>query len=279
VTGVVTWNNAGPAGSSHAIRVRATNSEGNRVLTWEVHVLTHQPQHILFEPFDYPDGPLTGRAGWVTHSGVTGQVRVVGGTAQASHLLNSEDVNVPFAARPANAKTYASFKLKMLSYTSGSDYFLHFKDTGTLNFRARVFVSPPTATGYRIGIAASSGGVSPTVDWPSDLDLNRTYRIVIAWDAGSGTADLWVDPVSESSSRVTSGPFGTAVGPSISAVAIREGSAAQATMQLDDLTVGASFLDAIPLSAVPSMSAWGVMMLGSLLAAASAWFLGRRRHA
>lgn len=234
---------------------------------------------LLNEPFNYPNGPLNGQGGWASHSGTANQVQVVGNTAQAVNTVNSEDVNKSFAAQSATAKTYASFKLKVTAYSgAGTDYFAHLKDTGTLNFRARVFISAPTAGGaFRLGIAATSAGTSPTVNWTSDGNLNQVYLIAIAWDANTGTADLWVDPTSEASPRVTSGPFALATGPAISAFAIREGSAVASTEQIADLAVGTSFADALAPSAVPSVSQWGMMLMAFAMLAAGGWFVVRRR--
>src|ERR1051325_162590 len=99
---------------------------------------------LVQEPFDYPNGPLVSVSGgvWATHSGTTGQVDVLSGRANLSGS-ESEDVNTTLAGAPYPATTntvlYASFTANFSSLPSPSgEYFLHFKDTTTSNFRAKL---------------------------------------------------------------------------------------------------------------------------------------------
>ena len=233
--------------------------------------------YLLKERFDYPNGNLAGLGGWTAHSGVgVGPVLVDNGEAVAV-IGNSEDVNTTFTAQALGAKTYACFTMKVTAYSGGgSDYFAHLKDTGTFNLRSRVFISAPAGGGaFRIGIAVTSSGTSPTVNWPTDLNLNQSYRIVESFDDATGTAELWVDPVDQNSPKVTSGPFGVAGGVAISAFAIRQGSGASATIRIDDVVVDDAFI-ALG-KPVPSLSQWGMMLLGMSLITGAAVMIRRRR--
>jgi len=237
---------------------------------------------LLTENFIYPDGNLAGQGTWTAHSGAgVGPVQVVSQAAVSHHgpsATFAEDVNTTFVAQGATAKTYASFDLKVTSYTSGTDYFAHLKDTGTSNLRSRVFITAPTGGGsYSLGIAVTSAGTSPTVQWPADLTFNQTYRIVQSYDAATGTAELWVDPANEASSKIVSGPF-AATGTLISSWAIRQGSGAVSTQEFDNLLVGQSFDDIVP-APVPGLSPWGAIMLAFGMCGVAGLFIVQRRRA
>lgn len=237
------------------------------------------PPYLLRERLDYPNGNLVGQGGWTAHSGAgVGAIQVDAGEAVAIHG-SSEDVNTTFAEQSATATTYSCFTMTVTSYTGGgTDYFAHLKDTGTILFRSRVFISPPAGGGaFRVGIAATSSGTSPTVNWSTDLNLNQAYRIVHSYNATTGSSELWVDPVDENSPKITSGPFAAATGVLISGFAIRQGTGATSTIRMDDIVIDDGFVSSGG-KPVPSLSTWGIMLLGSLLIAAGGLFVVRRRR-
>ena len=120
----------------------------------------------LDEPFDYPDGPIVSvsEGRWITHSGTTGQVDVVSGTVFLTQA-ESEDVSIAITNVPGGAVNsgllYAGFTVRFTALPSGTGgYFWHYRDTGTINFRARVFA---TTTGPE---PANSASASPTAGTP-----------------------------------------------------------------------------------------------------------------
>jgi hypothetical protein len=87
-----------------------------------------------------------------------------------------------------------------------NEYFMMMKDTGTTNFRSRLYVNNPSTgtggAGYRFGIGPSSGAAN-AVNWGSDLAFGTTYTVVASYEHDTGFVKLWVDPVDASSTSVT----------------------------------------------------------------------------
>src|SRR5690349_3470245 len=100
---------------------------------------------LLTEAFSYANGGLVAGSGgnWTTHSGTGTDIQVVSGHA-AGDMASAPDDNRTFTAQTATSKTYACFTVNIPSVvgTPSTNYFAHFKDTGTINFAARVFVVP-----------------------------------------------------------------------------------------------------------------------------------------
>src|SRR5438445_12226965 len=141
---------------------------------------------LVQEPFNYPNGPLVSvSAGvWATHSGTTGQVEVLSGRAYLTGS-ESEDVNTTLAGAPYPATTntvlYASVTVNFSSLPSASgEYFLHFKDTTTSNFRAKLFaLTSGTGAGqFRLGVANGTNAVASVTNTTS-LSLSNDYRVYL----------------------------------------------------------------------------------------------------
>lgn len=201
---------------------------------------------ILNEPFDYTDGALiqVSSGSWSNHSGTAGQVDVSGGRVNLTGA-ESEDVNRLLPNGPySNVVLYISCVVNFSALpASGGAYFLHLKDDGTMNFRAKVFASTSGApSGYfRLGIA--NGGNTFT-NIPYDLSLNTDYKIVVRYDCTKASSTLWINPVSEDSmiNRIDA-TDSTSVVP-IYAVALRQASGI-GTLQIDNLIIGTSFSDVV----------------------------------
>lgn len=221
-----------------------------------------QATSLMTETFPYPDGGLVAVSGgnWLTHSGTT-DLNVVTGTVTGTPS-NSADDNRAFAAQTATSKTYACFLAKVPSSAvavTGTTYFAHFKDTGTSNFVARVYVTPAGNT-FTFAITVSSANL-PTflVPWTSALSFDTFYNIVIDYDAAAGTADMWVNPANSSSPKVTSSTSsGTTTGTVVSAFALRQGTTTGLPTQspwwsfvVDNIGVGTTFDDACAASTIP----------------------------
>lgn len=191
---------------------------------------------------------------WYWHSGSTNQLQVADGQVILGGS-NSEDVSayitnsafpLPFATGPGNGSLYASFTINMSSLPTGSSgaYFFHFRDTGTMNFRARTWASTNGAAAgtYRVGISAAGNSA---VFVPLDLPLNETHKLVVRWNLEQTNATVWVDPISESSAVNRADSTDTSTAFSAYNVCLREASASAGagTLNFDDLLVGTAFAD------------------------------------
>ncbi|MGH7730911.1 MAG: hypothetical protein ACRENJ_06625 [Candidatus Eiseniibacteriota bacterium] len=202
---------------------------------------------LLNEPFTYADGNLTAVSGglWVAHS--AGGVRPIQVTSGKAIVVqgggSGEDDGRGFAARAATAATYACLEVTVPSQAAVADdrYFFHFFTTAGFNFRARLFVGPPTAGGnFRFKI--DNDAAPPDTPYPVDSFFDITYRIVVKYDAATNSATLWVDPLNEASTSVTSsGGIGGV--DAIDRVALRQDSAGNTTQVVDNLVVGEAFGD------------------------------------
>ncbi len=203
---------------------------------------------ILDEPFSYADGSLVSlTTNWLTHSGtVTGQVDVVSEQVVLTQS-ESEDVNRLLPGGPySNGVLYASFRVNFSALPAGTGgYFLHLKDDGTSNLKARVFASTSGAASgaYRIGIA--KGGNSP-VYVPRDLSRETSYLLVVRYVVDTAESTLWIDPISESSLNDRAAATDTTTPVPIHSVALRQSTASgngMGTLTLDDLKVSTNFCE------------------------------------
>jgi hypothetical protein len=212
---------------------------------------------LLFEDsFTYADGSLRTNSSftWNNHSGATGETQVVGGKLQLSQS-QTEDLSAFFTNGPSPIGTnsgfilYAKFTANFTLLPSGpGDYFAHFKNTGTSDFRAKIFSGTNNAAAglFRLGIANSFNTVS--VQFPTDLSLNTTYTVVTRYNVGTGTTTLWINPSSESSLSVSA--TDSAILANIVTYAFRQ-TTGIGTMEIDDLKIGTSFSDVVDPSSSP----------------------------
>lgn len=213
---------------------------------------------LMNETFTYSDGTLTTVGPlWTAHSGAGAKpIQVVSGEARLEQSGGSgEDVNRVFGAQGAAAKTYASFDVTFTIGTAitGDAYFAHLKDSGTFNFRARVFGGPGT-TGWTLKFDNDSS--TPDATWPAELSLGVQYKIVISYDASTGAAELWVNPSAETDPKITSAVGGS--GTDIESFAMRQAShaAGQSFQNIDNIKVGTTFADVADVPTSTSNASW-----------------------
>jgi hypothetical protein len=161
---------------------------------------------VLSEPFNYTDGPLTTNSGglWTTRTGIPGQMQNTFGRVLVTSS-QTEDVVARLIGGPyqTNSSTilYASFDVTFRAPPEVlPDIFAHFSGTDASQLRARVVASTTNAApgSFRLGVA-NGGAVSSAanvVDYPLDLFLDTTYKVVVAYDVRAGTSKLWVNPAS-----------------------------------------------------------------------------------
>jgi hypothetical protein len=217
---------------------------------------------ILNEPFDYPDGSLAGPGNisggvWTTHSGTTtGQVDVVSGVVNLTQS-ESEDISRLLPGGPyTTGNLYASFTVNFSTLPGGNGtYLFNYRDTGTMNFRARVFITSTNAGpgAFRVGI---TGGNNNPVLIPVDLELATEYKLVVRYSTTAGTATLWINPTSEGAitSRADSADAGSIV--PIHFVCLRQAgvSPGMGTLTFDNLLIGSEFSDVQTVGGPPSIS-------------------------
>lgn len=201
---------------------------------------TSEPAELLVEPFDYPDGNLVGNGTWTAHSGAGNvPVQVIGGQARLQQGGGSrEDVNALLGATMGPGdKFYAAFDL-INTGGNGTVYFAHFKDAGTTNFSARVFITNNGLGNFTIGLSGTSATVAAT--WPAGLTLGTTCRIVTSYEYATGNVELWVDPVDQNSPRITATGGANLA---ILSYALRQAapSTGTSTQMIDNLCVSESF--------------------------------------
>lgn len=216
---------------------------------------------LLDEQFPYGDGDIVVVSGglWQNHSGV------VNPTVQSQELSvdginNTGDVNRALsAAQPANAKTYACLKVRVEGNApSSANYFAHLRPgaTNPNNFRSRLYVGEVAGfTSFTFAISATSSGTTPPVYWPTALNFGQVYTVVHSYDAATGEAKLWVNPVSEASASVSSAA-GAAAGEIIDQYAFRQ-STSTVVQYCDDLKVGQTFEEVCDSATPATATSWG----------------------
>ncbi len=198
---------------------------------------------ILDEPFDYTDGALiqVSNYQWTNHSGTLNQVDVSNGKVNLTQT-ESEDVNRLLPPGPyTNITIFLSFTVNFTTLPGTGAYFLHLKDNGTMNFKARVFATVTGAANgnFRLGIAKGGNTFSAI---PYDLSLNTEYKVVVKYDCATSDSTIWINPVSEDSTINRADATDTSSAVPIYAVALRQASGI-GVLTIDNLKIGDTFKD------------------------------------
>ena len=211
---------------------------------------------ILDENFDYGGtaGNLTTVSGgnWNVHSGTTNPIGYattslsmpsyassgVGGSA--TFALSGEDVNRTFTEQSSGNVYYAAL-VSLSSATTTGDYFLHLKDTGTFNFRARIFAKNSGGQMlFGLSSSTSTGTYAAT-----NFSYNTTYLVVAKYDLVNDDSALYVLDTCVGTEPGT--PLvsvdGTATSYAMSAIAIRQGTNSPAGT-VDGIRVATTWADA-----------------------------------
>jgi len=204
---------------------------------------------LVSESFSYSDGNLVGNGNWVSFSGTAGEIQVGSGLITITDS-DSEDAKVTFTAQ-SSGTVYFGYDIKVSdpsSYTSTDfEYFSGFAD-GTA-FENRVDVAAFSASGWKPGISNSASAAEAT--WASDLSYASTYRIVVGITISTGVSELWVDPSSSSSTKITGTGSQTII--EIDAFYLRQATAdPNVSLTLDNLSISTDFDEAktFPVAAV-----------------------------
>lgn len=206
--------------------------------------LTHpaMSEVLIHETFSYSNGALGTQGGWYNPvPGTVHPVQVVNGEAVlASHAsYNRQDLNLPFGRRlEAGQKRFMSFDVRVTSYTAD---FVFACFNGRNAGGGFVYLMAPAAGGnFRLGI--SNGALTQP---SSDLTFNTTYKVVVSFDYDTGLSDLWINPASEASPKLTTtGDLVAATARGINEVALQQ-SRATSTQIIDNLIVASTFAEAL----------------------------------
>jgi len=211
---------------------------------------------ILSDAFDYLDGALVTVSGakWATHSGTVGQAEVSAGQLQLTQT-ESEDVSALLAGQPYvpadGATLYVKCTVNFRELPRGEGgYFAHFSAASSQRGRIFATTNGAAAGSFRVGVSAAAASPSAVID--TDLSLNTRYVLVCRFSVGDTLTTLWLDPATESDPSVVATDSGSAV--SITAFAFRQSLSSgngMGTLAVDDLLVGTSFADMVPITSGP----------------------------
>ena len=222
------------------ITVGVTDGGGRSASASFVWMTVPSSSVVLYESFGYSDGSLVTNSAryWATHSGTSGQVKVLGGTIGIGGS-QTEDLHAAFPGEPlAAGSVYVSFRAVFSSLPTGSEYFAHLNFANS--FRARIFPATNQASPGTFRLAIGNNGATGPGQFPADLNLNSPYTVVIRYDIESATSSLWVNPRSESDAPAMATDSAPAV--AIGGFSFRNASGI-GTMRLDDLMVARTFAD------------------------------------
>ena len=231
---------------------------------------------LVSETFSYADSSLNGKdppigGVWGAHSGTAGQVQVTSGQISIVQTAQSEDVNVPYEGGftlGAGGALYSGFDLTVPAPTGAvADVYFAMFLTGTSNFDARVWVTAPTANGYRLALSNDNSITDGDGEVRSgDLAFDTTYRVLTKYDFDAKKGTLWINPVLESS------PSFVATDPGFSdasiAYAFRE-AAGNTTQIIDNLYVSTTFVGAQTGVEIPEPASFAVLTIAGLALASS----------
>lgn len=221
---------------------------------------------VLGDDFSYPDGSIKTNSFdfWERHSGFTGQTQVVNGKLL---LVNSqsEDINAFLTNNPyAPSGGYVFYARYIVNFSAlptangVGEYFAHFKEFGTSQFRARIFSTTNGAPAGQFRIAIANGGFATTV-FPFDMDINKPYVIISRYNVGTGESKLWINPASEASTSVSATDLTTTT--TIYSYAFRQ-EPGIGSLSVDDIRIGTSFSDVFT-SVVPTAEPLNIQVVGS----------------
>jgi hypothetical protein len=247
------------ANQSGIVVITLRVSDGVQSTTTTFTLAIHPALGVQFaDNFSYPDGLVTTGSGntWLPHSSQDSNDTFVADSKLLLVSTNAMDVSAYFSNFSAVTPTsgvvlYSKFDVSFLALPrfSGGGYFAHFRDTGTSNFRARVYaLTNGAAPGkFRIGVANQAASVSQV--YPQDLDLNTTYTVVTRLVVANGQSTLWINPRAETSTSVSA--VDLASGTDIYTYSFRQDSAI-GMLTVDDLVIGTTFTEVVPFVAPPS---------------------------
>lgn len=255
------------------------------LLIWVGCVVSARGDIFIEERFAYEPGRLVDVSGtsWIVHEGdlpllVDESEAVL--LNQPDSVRGREDVHrlLPVEVDPITdniTKLFAGFTVEFTSLPTGSgarstlgSFFAHFRSSDIDSAYARVGATLEGATPGNFRLAVSNGGwsVDRIAEYPLDLSLNVSYRVIMGFDLGTDRVTLWVDPEDENSDSITASDGFSYSSDPINSFALRQGYTGTTTsfgafgvLSFDDLVIGTRFQDVLM---IPEPSIWVLFGLG-----------------
>ncbi len=253
--------------------------------------VSQQSGAVLFfqDQFNYADGDLTDyeqtQGGssfgdnvsgglWNDHGGGGFLPRIdVQGGAAVVKTSGSEDANRSAGVvQPLDSTWYYAAKVTVNDLRSdtndalNNDYFMHFYEDN-FQYRTRAYVADPNAndpTKFTFGLSATSGG--QVSQFGTDFDFGTQYLIVGSYDNATGTSNLWVNPVDESSPSITDTDIGAAF-VQTQGLALRQdffSNVDSYEVLVDAVALGDTFHDVVAGACIPEPSTILLSVLGGV---------------
>jgi hypothetical protein len=208
---------------------------------------------IFSDTFSYADGELVAVSGgnWAS-TGTTDSDFVQSGKLFIDDLTAGKDYSRSLGGAITTGIVYAGFTLNV-SNTDGPSsasttdpYFVHFGQSASTNFVARVMLNDGTvATTFKIGITRGTGLGETTTYWASELNQGQDYRVVMGYDIDNNVASLWINPTVIGDTNITNSS-GTTDPTGLSVFSTRVNGTADGEKYLDDLVVSGTFGEVVP---------------------------------
>lgn len=256
-----------------------------------------QAEVLFLENFDYDAGVLGDSAGqanvsggnWVHFSGGALLIECVDGNLTypsypASGIgrmiqivrhtpgATAEDVYRQFTTQAPGVTIYSSFLFRVTedsmapdTSTNGQYWTMFMPSNSTTNHYGRVTTKMGSTAGkYLMGLKATSSSSNPTLWHATELDVNSTYLVVLAYEFIAGNtndvAKLWINPTIGGGEPTPDLSQTSALGTDptdIARLAIRQGSAANnssvtPSADIDGITVATSWSEATGVFGSPS---------------------------
>lgn len=252
-------------------------------------VVASRADILLLDDFEYSEGPLVDVSAnsWALHSpegqrgllvgemGVALLSQIDSVTGEDAHRLLSRSIN---PLTDSVTTLYAGFTVNFSSLPIGEgtrsavgSFFAHFRPGNLNEAFARVGanmegVPAGDTSQFRLAVANEGWGADTTVEHPTPLHLNVSYRVVVGLDLAEDRTTLWIDPVDESSISVTAtDPMSYDAG-IISSFALRQGYTGLTfdygtfgALSIDDLVVATRYSEVL---VIPEPTVLTLLFLG-----------------
>jgi len=180
--------------------------------------------------------------GSLSYSGTTG----VGGSI--SFDGTGKDPAVHYTPT-SSGSIYASFLLKVTAFDAAAvDGYFGVLRTDSGDYISRLWISPTSATSYRIGI--SSGGTLTQIHAPTtDYTLNETIFVVFNYDLDNNFVSAWINKGNTTAPTADITEASTYTSNTLNQFLIRQDSATKTpSIVMDELRIGATWTDVVPSS-------------------------------
>ncbi|HNY01164.1 MAG TPA: IPTL-CTERM sorting domain-containing protein [Bacteroidales bacterium] len=255
---------------------------------------------LLNENFDYVTGTQLLTNGWLLTNSTTNPLMVTAGSLSYAGYPSSgigNGVNMVSSGQDANrtftpqttGPVYVGFLVNVSASQATGDYFLHFLQGGsTTILKGRVWIKKdPSSSAFAFGLSKQLTTVAGVVYTPYSYALNTTYLLVMKYQLNSGTADdvvsLYINPPTAAAEpaapALICSDIATPTDPvNLGAIGLRQGTASAApTLRIDGIRVGTTWAEIVGAVPVPTLSEWGLILLGLALVGMGTVHILRRK--